>query len=283
MYHRLLEDGGGDYDNTHEEFRAELTYLHEEGYWPITTAELVSGRIDVPAGTTPVVLTFDDSTREQFAVDDDGEVDPDTAVGIMLDLADELDGFEPTGSFYVISSLFGVSDERGVQLLEQLHELGFELGNHTAGHANLSQLDDAGVQEELALGQRIITDAVPDAEVTTLSLPFGINPEDRALLAEGSHDGIDYTHDGVLLVGSGPAVSPFHAEFDPMAIPRIRSQPDWSEGDEIDFGSGYWLHVLEQDPERRYVSDGDPDTIAIPEDRRDEVADDVDPDRIVTY
>lgn len=283
MYHRLLEGGGGDFDNTPEEFRQELIDLHEAGYRFITTAELVSGEIDVPAGTTPAVLTFDDSTREQFALTGDGEVDPDTAVGIMLELADELDGFRATGSFYVLGSLFGVSAEDGAELLRELHELGFELGNHTRDHDNLGQLDDAGVQRALAEGQINILDAVPDADVTTFSLPFGVNPDNKDLLADGSHDGFDYTHDAALLVGSNPAVSPFHTEFDPLAIPRIRSQPQWSEGDDVDFGSGYWLWVLAEDRDRRYVSDGDPSTIAIPSDREDEVADDVDPDRVVTY
>lgn len=282
MYHRLLDDGG-DFDNTPEEFRQELIDLHEAGYRFITTAEMATGEIDIPAGTTPAVLTFDDSTREQFGLTDDGEVDPDTAVGIMLELADELDGFRATGSFYVLGSLFGVSDERGQQLLAELHELGFELGNHSASHANLRQLDAEGVQRELVLGQRNILDAVPDAEVTTLSLPFGSNPDDPSLLAAGSHDGFDYTHDAALLVGSGPAHSPFHGEFDPIAIPRIRSQPVWSEGDEVDFGSGYWLSVLADEPERRYVSDGDATTIAIPAEREDELADDLDPDAVVTY
>lgn len=283
MYHQLREDGGGDYDMTPEAFRDELVGLHEAGYVAITTDELTSGRIDVPAGTTPVVLTFDDSTRSQFALTEDGEVDPDTKVGIMLELADELDDFVATGSFYVLQSLFGVAEEQGAALLAELHDLGFELGNHSFSHANLSQLDAEGVQEELALGAQNIRDAVPDAEVTTISLPFGVNPEDRSLLGEGSFDGIDYSHAGALLVGSGPAPSVFHTDFEPLAIPRIRSQPDWSEGDEVDFGSGYWLDVLERDPQRRYVSDGDPDTVAFPEDRADEVADTVDEDRIVAY
>lgn len=282
MYHRILPDGGGDYDNTPEEFRAELTRLHEEGYVPITTADLVDGRIEIPAGTTPVVLTFDDSTREQYDLDEDGEVVEDTAVAIMQELADELEGFEPTGSFYVLGSLFGSPPERGRQLLADLHELGFEIGNHTADHDNLAQLDATGVQRALADGAANITDAIPGYEVRTLSYPFGARPDDLGLVAEGEHDGVTYTHDAGLLVGSGPSPSPFDAEFDPLAIPRIRSQPDWSEGDEPDYASGFWLEWFANDPERRFVSDGDPDTIAFPE----ALADQLDPafeDRAVPY
>jgi peptidoglycan/xylan/chitin deacetylase (PgdA/CDA1 family) len=274
MYHRLLEDGGGDYDNTPEQFEGELRRLHGEGYVAITTAELVDGHIDLPAGTSPVVLTFDDSTREQFTLTDDGEVDPDTAVGIMLRLEDELEGFRAAGSFYVLGSLFGASEERGTELLRELHDLGFEIGNHTAGHENLGQLDAAGVQAALAGGVANIEDAVPGAEVRTLSYPFGIRPQDPDLVAEGEHDGVSYTHEAGLLVGSGPAPSPHDVEFDPLAVPRIRSQPDVDPDAEPDFGSGYWLDVLADAPERRYVSDGDPDTIAFPEELAGQLADD---------
>jgi hypothetical protein len=282
MYHRLLEDGGGDYDNTPEQFEGELRRLHEEGYVAITTAELVDGRIDIPAGTTPVVLTFDDSTREQFTLTEDGEVDPDTAVGIMLRLEDELEGFRAAGSFYVLGSLFGASAERGAELLRELHDLGFEIGNHTAGHENLGQLDATGVQAALAGGVANIEAAIPDAEVRTLSYPFGIRPDDPALVAEGEHDGVSYSHAAGLLVGSGPAPSPHDVEFDPLAIPRIRSQPDVDPNADPDFGSGYWLDVLAESPERRYVSDGDPDTIAFPSEHSGQLADGRD-DRALPY
>jgi peptidoglycan/xylan/chitin deacetylase (PgdA/CDA1 family) len=282
MYHRILPDGGGEYDNTPEEFREELRWLHEEGYVPITAAELASGSIDVPAGTTPVVLTFDDSSREQFALDEDGEVEPETAVGILEELAEELDGFEPTGSFYVLGSLFGAAQERGYELLADLAERGYEIGNHTAKHENLRQLDAAGVQRALAEGVENIRAAVPDAEVRTLSYPLGIRPEDRSLAAEGRHGDTTYAHEGGLLVGSGPSPSPFDTEFDPLAIPRIRSQPNWSAGDEPDYGSGFWLTWFVDNPDRRYISDGDPDTISFPEELADQLAPDLE-DRAQPY
>ena len=276
MYHRILPDGGSVYDLSADEFRSELQYLYDNDYRPITTAQLVDGRLDVPAGTTPVVLTFDDSTREQFGYTDDGDIDPDSAVGILLDFAEEREDFDAVGSFYVLGSLFGVSEERGHAKLEHLHELGFELGNHTLTHERLDHLDAEGVQRELTQGADNIREAVSDAEVRTMSLPLGLWPDDRSLAAEGSHDGSEYRHEGILLVGSNPAPSPFHAEFDPLAIPRIRSLPpaiyDADDPDGL-MTSGYWFDVFEQSPERRYVSDGNPDTISFPAELEDGLAD----------
>jgi hypothetical protein len=276
MYHRILPEGGSEYDLTPEEFREELQYLYDNDYRPIRTDQLVSGDIDVPAGTTPVVLTFDDSTREQFAYDDDGEIHPESAVGILLDFAEEHDDFDATGSFYVLGSLFGVSDEVGAEKLRHLHELGFEIGNHTLTHERLDRLDAAGIQRELAQGAQNVTDAVDDAEVRTMSLPLGIWPQDQQLAVSGSHDGYDYEHEGILLVGSNPAPSPFDAEFDGHAVPRIRSLPpsSWDADAQEDlFTSGYWFDVFESSPERRYVSDGNPEQISFPEDLADQLDD----------
>ena len=266
MYHRLLPDGGGEYDSTPEEFRAELEYLCEHDYRPVRVIDLVRGEIDVPAGTTPVVLTFDDSTREQLGFTADGEVDPETSSGILLDVARDCDGFEPVASLYVNAYPFGGGHD-SEDLVRWLHEHGFELGNHTSGHANLSTLSAGEVQRELAEGVAVITDIVPAAEVATMSLPLGIWPSDRGLAVEGSSQGQSYAHEGILLVGAGPASSPYHSEFDALAVPRIRSGP-WDGGDP-NFTSGFWLDVFERYPERRYISDGTPSTISFPENHAD--------------
>ena len=55
----------------------------------MTASALVTGKIDLPRGATPVVLTFDDSTRSQAALLPDGRIDPDSAVGIMLEFASD--------------------------------------------------------------------------------------------------------------------------------------------------------------------------------------------------
>lgn len=270
MHHRTVEGGGGEYDRSPEEFRAELSRLYEGGYRPVRTIDVVRGMVDVPAGTTPVVLTFDDSSSEQFALTPDDEVDPDSAIGMLMDFADDHDDFNAVASLYINAGPFGVSDTE--RMLTWLHEHGFELGNHTHGHANLAQVGHEKARQELALGARVITDHVPDAEVVTLSLPLGIWPDPRDIAYAGEFEGDEYHHEGVLLVGAGPAPSPFSSEFDPLAIPRIRSSA-W-EGGEPNFGSDFWLDWFDDNPDRRYVSDGDPNRISFPADLADDLAPD---------
>lgn len=257
MYHQLVAKPKGDYDQTPEQFRAELTALYAHGYRTITAAELVAGQIGVPAGKKPMVLTFDDSTVSQFAELPDGSVDPRSGVGILEAVAKAAGEARPVASFYVNGSPFGGKDAA----LTDLHALGMEVAEHTLTHANLRQLSDGGVQQELAQGQLVITRAVPGVAVTTMALPFGVLPRNRVLAAKGSSAGTSYDFAGVLAVGSNPAPSPYASTFDPMYVPRIRSGR--RTGDQA-LTSTYWLPKLFNGEVRSYVSDGDPAHISFP-------------------
>lgn len=244
MYHQVVPHPKGDYDITPAAFRAELSLLYRSGYRTVTAADLVAGRVDVPAGLSPMVLTFDDSSVSQYAPGAGG-ADPSTAAGILLEVGKRYEP-RPVATFYVNEHPFAGKDA----YLEELVDLGMEVGDHTATHANLRTLDAAGVQREVAGGLAVIRRAVPGYDVTTLALPFGAHPHDAAL----AHRGSGYSFAGVFLVGAGPARSPYSKLFDPFDVPRIRSGPD-------DFESGYWLPRLRA---TRFVSDGDPATISFP-------------------
>ena len=250
MYHQVVASPRGAYDQTPAQFRAELVSLYRSGYRTITAADLVAGRVGVAAGRSPMVLTFDDSSASQYGELPGGRVDPASAVGILLDVARRYGEPHPVATFYVNAAPFAGKN----RYLASLVKLGMELGDHTATHANLRQLDPAGVQRELAQGLAVITKAVPGARVTTMALPFGAHPHDRALAARGA----GYRFAGVLLVGAGPAKSPYSRGFDAFDVPRIRS--GLRTGDQL-FTSTYWLPRLLK---TRFISDGDPDVISFP-------------------
>ncbi|WP_447009923.1 polysaccharide deacetylase family protein [Saccharothrix hoggarensis] len=259
MYHRLVEQPTSVYDRTPAAFRAELERLAAEGYVPVTTAEYATGRIDIPAGAHPVVLTFDDGDATQFALGPDGRPAPGTAIAILLDVAAKHPGFRPVASLYVNAGPFGSPDGAA---LRWLRDHGFEIGNHTRDHTNLAQAGDHQVQEAIALGQREIQKAVPDYRVSSLALPFGAVPTNASLALRGAFDGTSYEYACVLMVGAGPALSPYRADFDPGATPRIRSQD--ATGDEARYGSTVWLDQLAAAPDQRYTSDGVVDRISYP-------------------
>jgi hypothetical protein len=206
-------------------------------------------------------MTFDDATKEQLALDGNGNPLPDTAVGIMLAFARTHPGFTPHGTFYVNREPFAVQD--GAPLLRWLTAHGFELGNHTLDHVPLRTLDDQAVQKQLALGAAVITDAIPGYRIRSMALPLGSMPKNEQLAVRGSWQGRAYGPYAVLLVGANPAPSPFAQSFDPAAIPRIRSSHlPFTTTD--DFGFSYWLADLDRNPGSRYVSDGDAGTVTAP-------------------
>ena len=260
MYHQLKDHPKGVYDITPARFRAELERLDRENYVPVTAAEYAAGRIDIPAGKHPVVLTFDDSTRTQLTLTAAGEPESGTAVAILLDVAAQHPGFTPTATFYVNGSPF--AEPGGRQYLGWLHAHGFEVGNHTIDHVPLRGKSAEQVRQQIAADTAMITKAVPGIEVSTLALPLGSRPENHRLMMSGQSRGTSYRHVAAFLVGAGSAPSPFARSYDPTGVPRVRSQG--RTGPEARFASSLTLDRLAASPADRYTSDGDPAVVSFP-------------------
>jgi peptidoglycan/xylan/chitin deacetylase (PgdA/CDA1 family) len=263
MYHRVQPRITGEYDMTPADFRRQLQTLFAMGMRPVRTIDLVRGRFPIKAGYTPVVLTFDDGYPNQFALDAGGTVDPDCAVGILIDVCKQFPHCTPAGSLNINKNPFGLStpheQRRG---LAKLHELGFEIGNHTYNHDDLSRLDGGQVQEDFGRLQHLVESAVPGASVLTMALPFGISPARRALSRHGSWHGEAYRNEGVLMVGANPCVSPFAATFDGTSIPRIRGT-SWHNGT-LALTAKYWISYLKAHRNQLYVVAGNPGHVTAP-------------------
>ncbi len=257
MYHEV-----GDREDTwarqKDNFVRDMETLYAEGYRPVNLNDLLTGVIDIPAGTTPFILTFDDGTSGQFRlIESDGElvVDPDSAVGILLDMNKKYPDFGLAGTFYIYYPLPFRQKDYIAQKLEMLVSLGFEIGNHTYGHENLANVSrDEGVRA-LARHVKTTADYVPGYVVNTLALPYGARPREDAHLYSGEWEGTSYTNDAILLVGANPAHSPFDARFNSGRLPRIRA-------DETELYR--WLAYFKSNPDQRYISDGDPTTVTFP-------------------
>ncbi len=260
MYHQLIENARREEDRTPAEFRAELEMLQAQGYRPVTAADFVAGRIDLPAGTHPVVLTFDDSTISQAQIGPDGEPAPGTALGILEAFGAEHPEFAPTATFYINTFPEPFVDDA---VLPWLAANGYEIGAHTRSHAALRKLDDAGVQAEIGRNVAELEAAVPGYEVTTFATTYGIGPVNRELARRGVHDGMPYEFTGVFGVDAVAAPSPYAATFTPFNVPRVGSGLAVAE---------VALAQLRTRPETRFTSDGDPDRVSFPSALADQLA-----------
>ena len=92
-YHRLGEKEG-EFVRRAENFRKDLETLYQRGYRPITMRQLLDGDVDLPAGTTPVVFTIDDSSLGQFYYREDGSIDPATMMGMWQAFAEASPGWK---------------------------------------------------------------------------------------------------------------------------------------------------------------------------------------------
>ena len=200
MYHRIVEKTTSVYDRTPADLRAELERLAKENYVPVTAGDYAAGKIDIPAGTHPVVLTFDDSDPTQFTLTPEGAPAAGTAVAIIRDVAAQYPQFRPAATFYVNGDPFG--EPGGTKTLQWLRDNGIEIGNHTMTHANLRQAGADGSQREIRQGDQAIRKAAPGVEPATIALPFGIHPSDPALALTGTSEGASYRYRGAFLVGS---------------------------------------------------------------------------------
>ncbi|WP_425837691.1 polysaccharide deacetylase family protein [Streptomyces fractus] len=262
MYHQIVEHPKSAYDRTPKDLRAELERLVREKYVPVTAADYETGNIDIPAGTHPVVLTFDDSTDSQLRLSADGRPTDDCAVGVLRAVARAHPEFKARATLFVNGDAFAATGQK--KALTWLKKNGFEIGNHTLDHANLAQSGTAKARDQIAEGQKSIVRDVPGTDVRSLALPYGIQPEPAKLALTGSASGTTYKNRGVYLVGANPAPSPYADSFDPAAIPRIRSAP--AKGKDANYSSTHWLDQLAAGKIARYTSDGDPDHISYPKD-----------------
>lgn len=260
MYH-LIDSKETEWTRTPENFRNDIALLKAEGFYPINVRDLASGNIDIPAGKSPVVITFDDSSPGQYRVLDDGSLDPDSAVGI-LQAATEAGDWASAASFYCLLDvvpkervLFGQPD-RQQEKLRNLIDWGYEVGSHTVTHLNLKEAGKSEAVKQLAQSQATLEDLIGGGyAVTSISIPFGEYPSDTSILVSGKYEQTDYAYTAALALDSVPAPSPFSTKFDAMHIPRIRGSENFiTEA----------IQTFKDHPELRYISDGDPTTVSAP-------------------
>lgn len=270
MYHGISDNPP--YQRREEGFRKDLEYMYKNGYRLIRMEDYIDGRIDVEAGLTPILLTFDDGLNTTFSLEEKENtlvLKEGTAISILEEFCEEYPDFGKAATLYINgdSDAFSGAGSLGDRL-DWLIDHGYELGNHTYSHQKLNKLSSEQVLEEIGRVDILIKELLPEYPMNTLSYPHGIRPNEdaRGLVEKGTFQDISYSYRLALREGpSGPMHPAVHKDFDAYNCPRVRG----SEGEEGDLW--WWFEYFEENEGSKYISDGDVDTIAAPREKEDRV------------
>ncbi|SNS05827.1 Polysaccharide deacetylase [Anaerovirgula multivorans] len=285
MYHHIREPEA-EWSRTPDNFRRDLQELYENGYRPISLVDYATGSINTEVGYTPVVLTLDDGNQNNFNMiqnnQGDWDIDPDSAVGILVDFHEKHPDFPLEATFFINGGTPFGQAEWVEYKLNYIVEKGMDIGNHTYTHINFTNTTAEKIQEELGRLNNFVKQYLPEYEVNTLALPFGSKPKDTSLapfLVEGEYEGEKYQHIAILEVGWDPYKSPFDKAFDPSRIRRVRASETKVDG----VGIYDWMKALDQGGRLRYISDGDANTVTVPEKYRDKLLEEIEDKNIRNY
>ena len=260
------------YQRTKEAFIEDLEFYYNSGYRMIRLQDYVNGIIDVEAGLSPIILTFDDGLENNIKVtglDENGDIiiDPNSAVGVLEDFKKKYPDFNVTATFFVNGGLFQQS-EYNEKILNWLVDNGYHIGNHSYSHADFTTISKEKAVQEIGSVYNLLDKYIPGKYVTIVALPFG-SPYDKdhsnfEAILNGIYNGNEYETESTLRVGWMPETSPFNLNFDKTFLKRVRAWDD--NGNDWDIKKSF--EYLEN---TRYISDGDKDTITVPQDQVEKV------------
>jgi peptidoglycan/xylan/chitin deacetylase (PgdA/CDA1 family) len=270
MYHDVNDKVGKNtkMNRTKASFEKDLQLLHDKGFYPVTLRSVVDGTMDVPAGKSPVVITFDDARESQFRLVEASEsysVDTESAYGMIEKFCKTNPDWKPVATFFVLPKSektlepFGQVGLGGDKI-KYLMSKGCEIGNHSLRHKSFGRMTAKQLQDELSGAQKAVQAYASDVQITSLANPYGVYPRNKAdwkFLAKGTGVGGSYTHTAVCQAAWRPTVSPAAKGFNPVRIERITPE-------DLKFGLAYWVGELTSGRMTRFVSDGDASVVSYP-------------------
>lgn len=252
------------YQRTTESFKRDLEFYYKNNYRMIRLKDYIEGIIDVQLGYSPIILTFDDGLKNNInilGIDEENEliIDPNSAVGILEQFKQTYPDYNITATFFVNGGLFEQS-EYNEKIFNWLINHGYDIGNHTYNHVDISKITESKTEEEIGKTYQKLENIIGNKYVDIVALPFGSpykldHPNFKKVLT-GTYQEKNYETSSTLRVGWESDYSPFSTDFNKTFIKRIRAYDNNSK----DFDIEQNFKLLEKN---RYISDGNKDTITI--------------------
>lgn len=261
------------YQRTAEAFRGDLEFYYDNNYRMIKLKDYIDRKIDVEVGKSPIILTFDDGLKNNIRImglDDKEEliIDPNSAIGILESFKKKYPDFNVTATFFLNGDLFE-QPEYNEKILNWLIDNGYDIGNHSYSHLDFTKIKNKEVEQEVGKLYSLLDELIKNKYVNIVSLPFGspydVNHKNFSHILKSTYEGKTYETKSTLRVGWESELSPFHKNFDPLFLKRIRAYDNLGNNFDI-------IHNFKLLEENRYISDGDKDTIVIPSEKIDKIA-----------
>ncbi len=166
---------------TPDDFRAQMDWLSDNGWHPITLTTLRSYYDGNPLPSKPIVLTFDDGYLDFYA----------TAFPIL-----QKHHFSAVS--YIVAGFIGMPGRYvTAPQIQEMDRAGIEIGAHTVSHANLTKLSNDSMYHEL-LDSRIALQAIVGHPVLDFCYPAG-NFDARVvqMVAEQGYQSATTTVEGI--------------------------------------------------------------------------------------
>lgn len=282
MYHSIIDmkdsetkNIGGNvdkdgYNRTTESFIRDLEFYYQEGYRMISLDDYINGTVDVEYGKSPIIITFDDGNENNIKVngiDEKGNIiiDENSAVGILEKFKKKYPDYNVTATFFINEGFFK-QKEYNEKILKWLIDNGYDIGNHTKGHIDISKKTGEEVSESIGYIYNVLDKYIPNKYVKIVALPFGSpykkEHENFKYVLNSEFEDNKYETISTLRVGWEPELSVFNKDFDKTFLKRVRAY----DNNGVDFDIEMVFNNLKSD---RFISDGLKNTITIKESNKD--------------
>lgn len=281
MYHSISQKSNHyQWHRSKSEFWDDLEYMYKHNYVLVSMKEYLSNDIDIPRGKTPILLTFDDGLKSTFAIIKNKMgryvLNPDSLIGILEEFKRKHPDFGSGGVLYVTANPFENDAFHNTKTegsyydkFKYLTSLGYEIGNHTYHHYDLSTLSSSSIKEEAGKVNKMVSDSYNGYQVKYFAYPYGNVPSNEKIkvIKKGQYKGISYKHESAVLAGprSPYFTNPITKDFNAYKIPRTIA----SSGANQDM---YWyFKYYEKHKNERYISDGDRSKLSISSKMKNEI------------
>ncbi len=248
-------------------FKKDLKKLYDNGYRAIPMQDLIDNNINVPVGYTPVVLTFDDGLSTAFSLQKDGAGNliprKDSAVDLINKFNETHPDFGTHAIFYIYTSQTPFAGAGTfADALDYLVSNGYEVGSHTYQHPYLNRFDAEGVQMQMGYSVGYVRKVDRNVKMTSIAYPYGVMPKEefKKYALEGIYKGYSYKFDiGVMATPTNDTSTLKYAKnFDKYRVGRYRG----TNNAVTDLN---WKIQHDASNGRRFISDGNPNTVTIRE------------------